>query len=838
MHRTGLQLADMKQAMIGGHRVLVNKATHVDVEAPTVAQTLQDSGLNDIVEHESEGHDVVSHEMHPPPPFDRDILRPSKWLKTHGFVEVSPTIPYEVNVIEEKPCPKVGLQYLPAPSLRELLDQCHKAQEHLCKKVNGDILKVVIFASLTSRWSVLTWAPHGKTVAKLLCMILPHFRFELVKNLTDHDTEIECDMIPYANPFRVIRFCPIDILCQLQLTCDQNQVIIHPANLTTKASDWITEFAARFKVPACMIEIRKAGVVVAGDTFILSSNCRSFSLHWVVPYHVPFVHPIAADASGPLDLQVALQQDGEGDQAGAAVNIDGLVCFAAQHPLWKTIRTIAMSSQTPLFVVIGRLFPDLVAQITPVIEAGGIIMPSSTKIADIPSNLSLQVELNGDRPIPTFVLHRIPAQVGLCLFPSRFEVGDKPYRRWIRSPFKVQTTEFELPGDLSLLELGSSFFSQMTSAQTVQVTVNHKLVDPSLLIKETPCNDTISFKLCPLPGGAKNELGSIITQALKSRGVPVEVVDARTKSILATIPQDQIRSHVKEPEVTFWASLKRLASEHKIRLVTPSELKNFQKEQRNAKKPSIVPDPPVKGKGKGAKGGKGTGISQKDATPKIDLASVQLQTQYLSAEGRSGIPVLPKADFGVDKQGVTLMTSTEAEAFFPVKSLSTGPLAILAICDADASSSAMVMLPAINNASEPILLPVVIHNFGDVPVRFHPGDMNVNTLEVATQVIEVIIRRNLVEDWSKVRDGLQYLASHNPSLKGGSIIAHWSFKPYNSSKKPSSLDQAAYIHGYFRCKTECVDEVLKTSGSQCLVTTIVVLILHLPSFQPVRSLST
>lgn len=53
------------------------------------------------------------------------------------------------------------------------------------------------------------------------------------------------------------------------------------------------------------------------------------------------------------------------------------------------------------------------------------------------------------------------------------------------------------------------------------------------------------------------------------------------------------------------------------------------------------------------------------AQPKIDLAFVQLQTKYLQADGYAAIQVIPKADFGVDKHGVTLMTDKEAEAFFP-----------------------------------------------------------------------------------------------------------------------------------------------------------------------------
>ena len=142
--------------------------------------------------------------------------------------------------------------------------------------------------------------------------------------------------------------------------------------------------------------------------------------------------------------------------------------------------------------------------------------------------------------------------------------------------------------------------------------------------------------------------------------------------------------------------------------MTASELKAFQKDQRTQKRSTPVSEPPTKGKGKGTKGAKGKGSKPEDPLQKLDLACVQLQTKYLKAEGFDSIQVLQKADFGVDKQGVTLMTEREAEAFFPVKPLSTGPLAILALHECSSSSSDLVMLPAINKAGEPILLPIVI----------------------------------------------------------------------------------------------------------------------------------
>ena len=806
MQRKGLKLVGFTPISTAAHRVLVDSSKP---DSPVDDWPWSDTSGN---QNGVDGKRECNKDDRPHPTIDHEFFRPTKWLKKHGFTDITPTIPYEVTEEQEKPCPKVGLQFLPAPSFRELLDQCRMVEKVEVTNSIGQKLHIVLFASTVTRWTLMTWAPHGKTVLKLFCMVFPHFRIAHVKDLIDHDTEVEWDMVPFSNPFRIFRFCPVDVLCQLELTCDKHQMIVHVANVTTKVSDWISSFAARYCVSACMLELHLHGVKLGNDTFVLAHGTKNFSLHWVVPSHIPVDPKCVEEDHEKVDHRSAVE-------CQVPQNDDELACFCVKHPIWNSIRTMAAVPSNSIAVVLAGMLPDLTIGDSPIVRAGDFTFPATVKICELPVGQSITVELNGKQPLPTVVVHQFPFQVGLCLASSTTNVGPGLFRRWIRSPFKVQATEMDLQGDMTLLTLGSSFFTKVTSPQTLLVTLNGRTVDPCLTIRETSSEVTIAFRCCPLPGGAKNDLAGTISQALQTRGVPAEAVDARTKSVLATIPQDQLRSHIKEPEVTFWASLKRLASEHKIRLVTTQELKAFQKGQRTDKKSPVADDPPSKGKGKGANGnqskGKGKGAAQ--SRPQLDLAH-KLETQYLQAEGVKPIPVLPKVDFGVDQVGVTLMTEKEANAFFPIKSLSTGPLAILALCETDSMTSDIVMLPAVNKAGEPILLPVTIHNFGDVPVKFHPGDKNANATAVETQVVEVTIRRALVEDWSKVRDGLQYLASANPALKGGSVIAHWSFKSYNSNKKPAAFDQASYVHGYFRCKADCIDDVLKSSGKHGIFT--------------------
>ena len=160
----------------------------------------------------------------------------------------------------------------------------------------------------------------------------------------------------------------------------------------------------------------------------------------------------------------------------------------------------------------------------------------------------------------------------------------------------------------------------------------------------------------------------MLTKALTSRGVGEDCVEARIKQILADIPSDQIRPHLKEPDFQFWASLKKLANEHKVRLITNSELKAFQRSQRSDKPKASEPKP-VKGVGKGK--------STKNDSPQLDLTRVSLDLSYIDAGEGVAIQVIPKDEFAADRDGITLMSMQDAVGFLPAKKISTGPLAIL-----------------------------------------------------------------------------------------------------------------------------------------------------------------
>ena len=233
-------------------------------------------------------------------------------------------------------------------------------------------------------------------------------------------------------------------------------------------------------------------------------------------------------------------------------------------------------------------------------------------------------------------------------------------------------------------------FCQSEACQTLLVTSNCRTVDPHLTIRETCEKDVISFRAVPLPGGAKKDLTQHLTKQLVTRGVPKDNVNERVKQIMDEIPVDQLKDLSRDDDNTFWQGLKKIATEHRVRLITNGELKLHQKEQR-AKKPEQASTSSAKSK------------PTKTPHPKIDIAQVKIELMYLEADDRTPLKVLSPEEFGQDKTGVVLMTVEEASHYLPVKRMSVQPLALLVIAGPDTPADQVQMLPALDRNSTPIL---------------------------------------------------------------------------------------------------------------------------------------
>lgn len=92
--------------------------------------------------------------------------------------------------------------------------------------------------------------------------------------------------------------------------------------------------------------------------------------------------------------------------------------------------------------------------------------------------------------------------------------------------------------------------------------------------------EPITIRICPLLGGARHEaLKSQIKSMLEQRGVPQDAQE-RISNIMAKIAVNKFNPIKDMQEKEAWMLLKKLATEAKVKMILPDELKQHQSSQR------------------------------------------------------------------------------------------------------------------------------------------------------------------------------------------------------------------------------------------------------------------
>ena len=777
MQRKGIHLSGKKQIFRDGCRVLVDaKNDRVDNPSTIVSVPLAPA----IDAH------VVDCVLPDQPP--------CKFAKTDHVI--TPTVPF-VAIENDDAAPKKqqaddGVQFMTVPSNAQVEKMvCDTIQSHVRDEYGITVMPFVI-SCMTYCWVHIGWIGDDATVWQMIRTVWPFAQCKWIKKLMCCNKEIGFDMCPESLPFRIINFQPTMVLIGVQLPFPGGNRVFE-VNITTTVGRIIMESALLLNVNKDSLSMMSHGVILDGNSFILGiDDLEDLEIQWKPFVSIPRLPMIMDQSFNPTlnDIVVGCNDD-EG------------VRLAVVHPVWGTIRTAYVSKQITIHEAVKILLPDWPIQARFLVGVDGKVIESTVLVKWVCWGKKLVIEGCGNKPCPPLEVEIIKDTPGHQKPMITEDPIALPCSRYIRSPFKIQAEWVKFQGDESLMSIGAAFMSKCQSLQAMSVTINGKGVDPKMLARYTHEATIVAFRVLPLVGGAKDEIQLVLSKTLTSRGVSEDSVDARVKQILADIPSDQIRPHLKEPDFQFWSSLKKLANEHKVRLITNGELKAHQKSQRQ--------DKPKSSDAKQAKG-TGKGKRTKSDPPQVDLSRVSLDLSYVTAGEESGIKVIPKEDFAADHDGIALMAMQDAVGFLPAKKISTGPLAIFAVVGNDTSSSKVVMMPATTHEGNPILLPVVIFNFGDIEVRMKEPESKVTTQQVDTQVIEITIRRDLTSEWKATRDALQYLGKTVGSLAEGALVAHWGFKNYNGNKAQVQFDKASYTHGFVRAKAEHVDAILKVSG--------------------------
>ena len=324
----------------------------------------------------------------------------------------------------------------------------------------------------------------------------------------------------------------------------------------------------------------------------------------------------------------------------------------------------------------------------------------------------------------------------------------------------------------------------------------------SLCTPTDSLDHTIPIRIRPamLPGAGKSkqDLKTKLRTALIAHGVPDSGADARVQSVLQGVPNEKLRMHESEDDEQFWSSLKSLASENRIRLVTPIELRDYQKQKRFSSKAESSTKP-----------------AKQDRTPfrippvhELNICPKHFVVNDCAVE------LIPATRFGPDAKGVAIMTVPEALKHANAGVISADPLAILAIGTKLDSLGPKLMVPAYNKEGAPLLVPAVLLQYGDEHVEFRAAVPSAEIQSIDAITLEFTLRRSLINKWESTATPMHFLGVQCPELRGeGKIISSWSVRSYKE-RKVVPFAEAQHWHGYLKLDARFVDAVLKRSGQQ------------------------
>ena len=545
---------------------------------------------------------------------------------------------------------------------------------------------------------------------------------------------------------------------------------------TWTVRDLLALVAGDAKVLCSQLVAQQDGVLAHPTEFVLARSGTSFQVS-ISPALMPLpalpvqmcnmpqlpFPPICSDASKP---------------AGEAH-----IRLAIRHPVWTTVRTCAVRDDTHLSVAIRLLLPDIAATMDILPVVNGFVCNPELPVA-LALRATCELTFQSHKPYPRAAIIAIP-----CVGNPAPDKDTTLVKRWVRSPFQSKASEMSFQQGTTLMEIGAASYLKCTSNQSFLTMEDGRHIDPRTRVECTQPEKVLDFRACPVKGGAKqppknDDIRKVVTKALADRGVPQPALPARVACVLSNIDPAHLRTHLHEPSHDFWSSLKKLASDAKIRLITPTVLKEWQQTLRKRKQSEGL--------------SQGSSSSHANSIRAIDVATITIDLQSFKAEG-SKVSYLAPERFGPDQEGLAIMTKAAAEAFLPASRISAGPLAIAIVDTKPIAGLQQFMAPAFNHQDQPVLVPTCLVNFGDVEIKFAADVPSTSMGAVASCVVEFWVRRDLAAQWKDVADHMQYLGVHLPELRNGKVMATWSAKFFSKDRKPAPHDKAAYPTPDDRC---------------------------------------
>eukprot|EP00438_Fugacium_kawagutii_P006169 Skav207457 [mRNA] locus=scaffold3545:140399:144364:+ [translate_table: standard] len=471
--------------------------------------------------------------------------------------------------------------------------------------------------------------------------------------------------------------------------------------------------------------------------------------------------------------------------------------WCAKHPFQKVVRTAVTDSCTTVAQLVAVMFPDVHATVAWIACSHGITIDAN----DLACKFThLSIQWDSFRPLTVTDLKRIDMKSAIDAAAMQTQCTDG-VRRAVRSPFKAKCDEIWLPKNTTLAEIAASYFA--TSKVCTSVICHHgsAIVDPGMLTEQTPAFSVLSFRVCPLVGGAKHEnVKQKVRQLMLAKGVPNDEINARVSGFFAKVAPEKLVDNMKDSDSDLWNAIKKHATDCKFRLILPAELKTFQQEQRkNAK------DKPDKNAIKQDKK-----KQRIQVTKQLDAHAVTVDPNHFIADGEP-IALLELARFGPDMAGGGSVTPAEARQVLKNAPWSLEALALLVIGEGASSLGKTQVFPAHTISGEPTTIDACLVQFGDVAIEPAIRLPSVVVDQMPSTVIEFSIERKLVGNWTDTAVPLHYVGVHVVALRGSALLATWSIKSWKQDRQ-THYSQASHWHGFFRISDAILDQVLTRSG--------------------------
>ena len=712
---------------------------------------------------------------------------------------VPPTVPYtvfegdsEIKVVGSRPPLPEHIPMNGASKEQIMLWVCENIALRPLDEKQTNIIPMAINA-VGKVWAFVGWAFENQQIQESIRIVLPHFIDEHAVSIKLDGQPTHASNIPrgISSLMLEVEFTKMGIPIRIGNTDKIFEVVLDTTSTIADLCGFVCHrMGTNFKDMQCF----DGTELMDESQFVAALKSEAFNISWK-PRMMKSVHLIKPIVDSREVCVPPMHSD--------AVETDGskLVRFAARHPIWTTVRTIARNTHATIQDITNGLFPDLSMDAKPIAYVKGEIVQHDAVLCSLGQLVKFQLDLQTRRPIPIIEVHVMDANREPENTKEQIHRGIK---RWVKSPFRVRAREITVDPLQTLTEFAAAYFTCTNSVQTVMPIANAKLIDPRTTFRETNPEAVLEFRCCALPGGVKDkveETKKSLIIVLKEKGVPGEKVGARAIEIIDKIGVEKVRNALSQAPVPCWNQLKSLANAAKVRMIQADELKAHQREVRQKSVQDKVSNEPNPKK------------SKVEAPQALDIGDLTIPMENFQVNGK-GINMIPLSQFGKDACGMAIVAKDQVGKFLPTSTLSCDPLALLVIGYPAVPGHVLISVAATKSKGTPIMLPATLLNFGEEAIEYKMCAKAICIPEIQTVVIEFHIEKEYTSDWGATQNTLQFIGKHFPELRNGGTLSSWAIRPFDKNRKQVMHHQAISIHGFLRVSEEKLKQVLVRSGTE------------------------